>query len=167
MAVNLLPAYSKVTWQGQTFNRRTLAALKWAQARAGIAFLIAQGSYNGSVGASAGTHDGGGAVDVRVFTQVLGHERKLTDGEIRTVVRALKDAGFCAWHRGDNWDGAGGGEHIHGILRGDVEMSPGAASQVPSFDARRNGLRNNAPDATYRPSPRVRFNYLLNRPRPV
>jgi hypothetical protein len=123
--------------------------------RTGIDFTLAQGSYNaGGVSASAGTHDGGGVVDVRVSD--------LTVNEREIVLRALKNAGFAAWYRKpvvNLW-----GPHIHAVLRGDKELAGGAAAQVLSFDANRDGLKGQAWDATYRPSPRVQFNYRLGKP---
>lgn len=154
MAVGLLPAYGRVIYKGVKVNRRTKAALEWVRKRTGINFSLAQGSYNVGVAASAGTHDGGGVVDVRVTD--------LTAGEIDIVLRALKDAGFAAWYRpavSGLW-----GPHIHAVLRGDKEMAPGAAAQVVSYDAKRSGLKGNAWDATYRPSPRVQFSYRLGKP---
>lgn len=151
----LLPAYGRVPFRGFNFNRRTVAMLRWAEKRSGVAISIAQGSYNaGGVSASGGTHDGGGAVDIRC--------RHLTSTQRKRLVVALKDAGFAAWHRPavtGVW-----GEHIHAIAIGDRDLSRQAASQVISYDAGRDGLRGNRVDSSYRPAPRVRFSYLLGKP---
>jgi hypothetical protein len=144
--------YGRVGWRGVTLNRRTVDALRWVEKRS-FPLLPAQGSYNKGVGASAGTHDGGGAIDLRV--------RQYTTDQRITVVRALKDAGFAAWYRAEVpglW-----GPHIHALLIGDREMAAGARAQVLAFDAGRDGLRGNRPDPTYRPA-RKRWAYTLGRP---
>ena len=106
---------------------------------------ITQGSYNpGGVGASAGTHDGGGAVDVDL-SQRCGKK-------IRTVVRAMRIVGFAAWHRPyirGLWN-----EHIHGIAISDPDLSSGAADQVWDFYIHRDGLASHAKDT----GPQVGFN---------
>jgi hypothetical protein len=155
VAPSLRPPYQRIRYKGVTLNRRTVSALEWAAKRAGVDLLLAQGSYTGgAVAASGTTHNGGGAVDVRVVN--------LTTAERVQVVRAMKDAGFAVWHRAavpGLW-----GEHIHGILIADSEMSSGAMAQVMSYDAGRDGLRGNRADNTYRPSPRVRWSHLQGRP---
>ena len=53
------------TYGGKRVNTRTRLMLAAADARVPFAIRLTQGSYNpGGVGASAGTHDGGGVVDV-------------------------------------------------------------------------------------------------------
>jgi hypothetical protein len=125
-------------------NKRTAAALDVVHERLGYELTIAQGSYHKTTTASAGTHDGGGAVDLAPF-------------EADKKVHAMRAVGFAAWHRlpsqGD-WP-----EHVHGILRGDQEMSPQAAAQIVSFDDHRNGLANNDVDNTWHPDPKVTFDY--------
>lgn len=145
----------KVTFRGHTFDARTIAMIRWAEKRAGFTFTIAQGSYNtGGVAASAGTHDGGGAVDFSV--------RSLDKAQVLALLRALKDAGFAAWHR----DARAGvwGEHVHAIAIGCKDLAPIAARQVRSFDDKRDGLASNGPDNSYRPIPQVQFSLPLNRP---
>ena len=146
--------YGRVGWRGVTLNRRTIDALQWVEKRAKVPLSPAQGSYNRGVGASAGTHDGGGAIDLRVGAY--------SEAQRIAVVRALKDAGFAAWYRAavpGLW-----GAHIHALLIGDKEMAAGARSQVLSYDAGRDGLRGNRPDPTYRPKPRKQWSYTLGRP---
>ena len=145
--------YGRVGWRGVTLNRRTIDALRWVEKRS-FPLSPAQGSYNRGVSASGGTHDGGGAIDLRVG----GYS---TDQRI-AVVRALKDAGFAAWYR-ESVPGLWGA-HIHALLIGDKEMAAGARSQVVSYDAGRDGLAGNRVDATYRPKPRKRWAYTLGRP---
>lgn len=150
----------RVYWRGKKLNRRTIAAIKWAEKNDGVAktYVISQGSYNGGrVAASGSTHDGGGAVDIS--------DSNLTKEERIKVVRALKNAGFAVWFRPDVeglW-----GSHIHAILKNDPELSSGAKSQVVSFMAGRDGLRGNRVDDTYRPDPPVRFSYSQQKPVPA
>jgi hypothetical protein len=106
-----------------------------------------------SVSASAGTHDGGGAVDIRTVG--------LTSGQRVKLVHALKDAGMAAWYR---TPAQGFSPHIHALAIGDREMASGARAQVSSFDRGRDGLRHDRVDKTYRPSPRKRFSYAKRRP---
>lgn len=151
----VLNPYYRTYWRGYLLNRRTIAMLKWVEKRTGLRLELAQGSYNaGGVSASGGTHDRGGAVDLRT--------RQYTDQERRLVLRALKDAGFAAWYRPEVpglW-----GPHIHAIAIKDKELSGQAAAQVLSYDAGRDGLRGNREDNTYRPNPRVKWSYLLGKP---
>lgn len=141
---------------GCSMDKRSIAAIEWAEEKAGFKFLFAQGSYNSDVQASAGTHDGGGVIDFKT--------RHLTKAQRRKMIVWLKRAGFCIWFRPDNWDGKGGGQHAHGVLRGHRNLAYGAEQQVLAFDARRDGLKSNRVDLTYRPNPKVRFNYVRNEP---
>ena len=152
----LLPARGRVVYKGVTVNRRTRAALKWAEKRAGISPPLSQGSYRPRTPYSGSTHMGGGAVDISI--------RSLTDDQRIAFVHALKDAGFAAWWRRPGWDGKNGAEHIHAVLIDDPELSAGAAWQTVGYDAKRDGLTGNKPDNTYRPKPAVRWNYTLGRP---
>jgi hypothetical protein len=146
MASRNADAYDRVEYKGYTFNRRTVAALETAQAKLkdDPDWTVYQGSYNTGVSASAGTHDGGGAVDLSPYNW----EKR---------VRALRAVGFAAWHRPalpGVW-----GEHIHAILVGDREMSSGANAQVVDYLNFRNGLADHAVDNTWHPNPPVKFDY--------
>lgn len=157
----LSPASARTTWQGYTFTRRTARALTWVQARANVGVLqVAQGGFNkGGVSQSSGTHDLD-AVDLRT--------KHLTPHQKTSLLRKMRQAGFAAWLRPVNWDGANGGEHLHAIPAGyPKDVSGGAASQVLAYDAGRDGLRSNRMDVyPYRPIPRVRFSWLQNKPVP-
>lgn len=139
-------AMRRVIVQGHTLNRRTRNMLRMAERRLGFGLHIYQGSYNGTrVSASAGTHAGGGAVDVAAYKKP--HE----------VVRVLREVGFAAWHRLPSqgpWI-----EHIHAIAIGDAELSPSARRQVQAYYDGRNGLANNGRDdgPRLRPIPRWRI----------
>lgn len=133
----------RTTVDGKTVNQRTADMLAMWQFNSLRDFYVVQGSYNaGGVSASAGTHDGGGAVDLSVYG--LG-----TTADKKWHVKQGRLAGFAAWYRPTlpgEWN-----EHIHAIAIGDGEMSSGAASQVRDYYAGRNGLASHAAD----PDPRV------------
>lgn len=95
-----------------------------------------QGSYSGGVGASAGTHDGGGAIDL-AGESLTSSQR----GETETVGRMV---GWAMWVRSPsqgNWPW-----HIHGIAVACGDLSSSAAGQVDDYMAGRNGLASGAPD---------------------
>lgn len=117
---------------GHTTNRRTARMLAEAE-RIGGPLRITQGSYNNSVGASAGTHDGGGVLDLSV--------RGLTMTQINRRVRALRRVGFAAWYRPALprvW-----GPHIHAVAVGTNDLAPAAARQVAALRRGRDGLAGN------------------------
>lgn len=126
---------AKVTWRGYTFDSRTVEMLKRAEKISGIYFRPTQGSYSrGSL--SAGTHSGGGAVDLSV--------RGLTYAQCEKVVKALRQVGFAAWHRSraeGPW-----AAHIHGIAIGGPSLPPVAQRQVLAYKNGRNGLASNRRD---------------------
>lgn len=133
-------AYEVITWRGYRFDKMTVAAIQDVEDRLGFALHVEQGSYNaGGVSASAGTHDGGGAVDVAPTAHPA------------TVVKAMRSVGFAAWHRLPSqgpW-----GEHIHAVLIGNAKLSPAAARQVDAYERGDNGLASNLHDPSWRPSP--------------
>jgi hypothetical protein len=127
----------KTTYHGQTVNTRTKAMLVEVERKLSLDFTIEQGSYNpGGDPTSAGTHDGGGVVDLSVAGM---------SGTQRTkVVRTLREVGFAAWLRtpsqGD-WD-----YHIHAVALADTDQSPPAQHQSGDYYLGKNGLANGAPD---------------------
>lgn len=125
-------------------NRRTRAMLSAAEDKLGYPLTIVQGSYHKGTSQSAGTHDGGGVVDLLAYQA----DRK---------VRALRAVGFAAWHRtpdqGD-WP-----EHVHAVALGDQEMSDAAREQVTDYRNGRNGLASHAPDPVAKPNPVPVFNF--------
>lgn len=131
--------YAKTTHGDKTVDVITKAALRAAEKKLGYELTIVQGSYNEGVSASAGTHDGGGVVDLAPYD----HARK---------VRVLRDLGFAAWYRPaikGLW-----GPHIHAVLIGNARLAPSAARQVLAYRAGRDGLAANRPDPNpYRPNP--------------
>jgi hypothetical protein len=131
-------AYEIVTYHGHRFDRMTVQALQEMERRLGYELSIAQGSYNHGVGASAGTHDGGGAVD-------------LAPADAAHKVRVGREVGFAMWERQPIpglWP-----HHVHGILLGNQKVSPAAFRQTIAYRNRRDGLAGNRMDNTYHPSP--------------
>ncbi|QFU89232.1 peptidoglycan-binding protein [Amycolatopsis sp. YIM 10] len=125
---------AKVTYRGALMNARTKAMLVEAEGRLGRSLVVTQGSYNpGGDPTSAGTHDGGGVLDISVsgVTPV-------------NVVRELRTVGFAAWYRtpaqGD-WEA-----HIHAVALADPDLSPPAQHQGGDYYLGRNGLANRGPD---------------------
>lgn len=140
-------AFERVNYRGRLMDRKTQAFLQAMEQRLGYDLTVVQGSYNaGGVSASAGTHDGGGVVD-------------LVSWDAKRKVRVARELGAFAWFRPDLpgvW-----GEHIHLGIRGHGRLSPAAKAQQAGFDANpaRNGLANNAVDRTWHPAPAVTFRY--------
>lgn len=128
-----------VTFRGVKLDPSTVTKLLLAEALVGFTLSFPQGSYNaGGVAASAGTHDGGGAVDV--------HCNTYTTAAKVTLVHYLRAVGFAAWHRPLNWDGAGGSEHVHCEEIGNPNLSSGAAAQIVQWNAHENGLADHGAD---------------------
>ncbi|MGO5554479.1 hypothetical protein, partial [Segatella copri] len=94
--------------------------------------LITQGAYSTSVSASAGTHAGGGVIDVRY---------SLTDTDAKR--RAWAAGAAIAFPRTrilGLWP-----SHGHVVWRGCPHLAASAARQVTSYLDGRNGLKSNAP----------------------
>jgi hypothetical protein len=151
--------YARTTLQGKAADNRTAAAFHWVNAHfskaTGKSLVIVQGCYNGTaVKASAGTHAGGGVIDVSV--------RGLTRAQRRAAVRWLRRGGWDAWYRPTApgvWT-----EHIHAVLDGHRNASPGAQQQMQAYRAGRDGLVSNAVDKAWRPKHRRVFSYRRNKP---
>jgi hypothetical protein len=130
---------SHTSFSGRTVNQRTRAMLAEAQSILGHDVVLSQGSYNaGGVDASAGTHDGGGAVDVSVSD--LGTTQRWE------IVKAMRTVGFAAWLRTPDqgpWP-----YHIHAIAIGDTDLSIAARNQVADYYVDKNGLASHAADNT-------------------
>ncbi|WP_024874087.1 peptidoglycan-binding domain-containing protein [Saccharomonospora piscinae] len=135
--VRKLSPGARTTHQGFPFNTRTVAMLDEAQRLAGVPFVVEQGSYSpGNDPTSAGTHDGGGAVDLDA--------EALTNVQRTDALIGLRQVGFAAWLRSPsqgNWPW-----HIHAIAANDTDLSTPAQNQVGMYYLGRNGLANNGPD---------------------
>jgi len=122
---------------GVVVNARTEAMLTAAEHALGRTLALDQGSYNpGGDPTSAGTHDGGGVVDVSV--------KGMTAAYRVTVARALRRVGFAAWVRtpsqGD-WP-----YHIHAVAISDTDLSSQAQHQVGDYYLGLDGLADHGPD---------------------
>lgn len=127
--------YTRTTYGGRTVNERTKVMLQAAAKQFGGPFTLTQGSYNRGVSASAGTHDGGGVVDISVGS--------MTAARRSEAVQCLRKAGFAAWLR---TPAQGFAYHIHACAINDREMAQSAKNQVQSYFNGRNGLANNGAD---------------------
>lgn len=127
------------TFSSRTVNQRTRDMLVEAESLLGRAIDLSQGSYNaGGVEASAGTHDGGGAVDLSVTD--------LSTTQRWETVKALRTVGFAAWLRSPDqgpWP-----YHIHAIAIGDTDLAIAARDQVADYYLGKNGLASHAADNT-------------------
>jgi hypothetical protein len=130
--------YHRVMFCGKRFNCRTVEMMKRAEfimqhkyGHKDFQFSLSQGSYNpNGVSQSAGTHDGGGAADIRTSMY--------SSHTVDDMVRSLREAGFAAWSRGRGHDSFD--PHIHALAIGDRELSSAARSQVREYLAGGDGL---------------------------
>ncbi|MGC4759030.1 peptidoglycan-binding domain-containing protein [Micromonospora trifolii] len=134
---NTIGPGAKVPRDGYVVNTRTRAMLAEAQRLLGYPLVLDQGSYNpGGDPTSAGTHDGGGVVDIAVTG--------MTAAKRTAVARALRQVGFAAWVRNPNqgdWPW-----HIHATAINDTDLSSQAQHQVGDYHLGMNGLANQGPD---------------------
>jgi hypothetical protein len=130
---------SHTTFTGRTVNQRTRDMLVEADSLLAFDIVLSQGSYNaGGVDASAGTHDGGGCVDISVSD--------LSTTQRLQTVKALRTVGFAAWLRSPDegpWP-----YHIHAVAIGDTDVSIAARNQVADYYVGKNGLASHAADST-------------------
>ena len=128
---------ARVPRDGYVVDARTQAMLTEAERLLGRTLVLEQGSYNpGGDPTSAGTHDGGGVVDISVTG--------MTSADRTAVARALRRIGFAAWVRdpsqGD-WPW-----HIHAAAISDTDLSSEAQHQIGDYYLGMNGLANHGPD---------------------
>ena len=130
-------------------NTRTRLMLAAADASVPWQIVVSQGSYckfqRYCAEASGGTHDGGGALDIRV--------NGLTSTQRWRTVRALRAAGFAAWLRTPGQCGGCWPYHIHAIAIGDTDLWQRNGKytnrdQVADYFVGRNGLAGHARDNT-------------------
>ncbi|MDG4752583.1 peptidoglycan-binding domain-containing protein [Micromonospora sp. WMMD718] len=127
---------SVVTLRGVLVNTRTRSMLFEAERLLGRQLGITQGSYNTGVGTSAGTHDGGGALDLSVSG--------LSSATRTDALRRLRTVGFAAWLRTP--DQGDWGYHVHAVALADTDQSTGAQNQAGDYYLGRNGLANRGAD---------------------
>jgi len=131
-------------------NTRTRLMLTAADAMVPWTLVVVQGSYcplekSGCATASAGTHDGGGSIDVRA--------KGLTSTQRWRTVQALRRVGFAAWLRTPSQCGGCWSTHIHAVAVGDPDMWQRDGKytnrdQVADYFVGRNGLAGHARDNT-------------------
>lgn len=125
------------SYGGKRVNTRTADMLRAADAMLSWSITLTQGSYSPGNPDSAGTHDGGGVVDISVSG--------LSTTQRWQFVKALRTVGFAAWLRTPS---DGFPYHIHANAISDPDMSRVARDQVNDYYFGRNGLANNAADNT-------------------
>jgi peptidoglycan hydrolase-like protein with peptidoglycan-binding domain len=135
--VRLLSPGSRTSYHNATMNTRTKDMLVEAEHILARQLVVTQGSYNpGGDPTSAGTHDGGGALDISVSG--------MTSTTRTNVARVLRQVGFAAWVRTPaqgNWP-----YHIHAIALSDTDQSIPAQHQAGDYYLGLNGLANRGPD---------------------
>lgn len=161
LPARLIPTYRKVPFRGVTLDARTASALEWAETRylrkaprKRVPWRLGQGSYSFS-DKSAGTHAGGGSLDI-MFAGLNAKQRRAT-------VKWLRRAGFAAWAR----EGAAWGQnndHAHAVLLGHRTASPQAKAQMAAFENHRDGLAGDNWDSTWRPKKSRRWSHRRNAP---
>lgn len=135
------------TRNGKTLENRIWSLLadarRAAKIPAGSAYVV-QGSWSGSVRASAGTHSGNGAFDLSV--------RGLTRTQMLRLISELRKRNVAAWLRSPEfgWNQPNN-IHIHGIVRDQPGLSYGARSQSFAYSLGRNGLASRRKDPHPRP----------------
>jgi peptidoglycan hydrolase-like protein with peptidoglycan-binding domain len=126
------------TYGGRRVNTRTRNMLAAADAMLSWSLVLSQGSYTSANPSSAGTHDGGGVVDISVTS--------MTTTQRWETIRALRTVGFAAWLRNPSqgdWP-----YHIHAAAVSDPDLAQAARNQIHDYYFGRNGLANHAADDT-------------------
>ncbi|GAA3535368.1 peptidoglycan-binding protein [Nonomuraea rosea] len=134
---NAIAPGARVSTGGFVVSTRTRNMLAEAKRLLGRDLKLDQGSYNpGGDPTSAGTHDGGGVVDISV--------KGMSSANRTAAVRALRLVGFAAWLRNpqqDDWPW-----HIHAAAISDTDLSGQAQHQIGDYYLGRNGLAGRGPD---------------------
>jgi peptidoglycan hydrolase-like protein with peptidoglycan-binding domain len=125
------------SYGGRQVNTRTADMLRAADATLSWSLTLTQGSYTSANSGSAGTHDGGGVVDIGVSS--------MTTTQRWQTVRALRTVGFAAWLRTPE---QGFAYHIHAAAVSDPDMAPAARDQIHDYYFGRNGLASHGADNT-------------------
>lgn len=117
--------------------------------RLGFTPTIVQGAWmvkaGGGAAASAGYHDGGGCLDLRVWD--------LDPTQQERAIRVLRKMGAAAWRR-DKHHGRMD-PHIHLVLGSDWDLARGASQQWNDYIAGYDGLTLHGRDYHWRPDPLV------------
>ena len=131
-------------------NTRTSLMLAAADRTLPWTLKVTQGSYcvlqkSGCAKASAGTHDGGGSIDLKASS--------LSKTQRWRTVQALRRVGFAAWLRVPSQCGGCWSTHIHAVAIGDTDIwqknkKYTNRDQVGDYFVGRNGLANHKRDNT-------------------
>ena len=115
----------------------------------GFTPVVTQGAFmaqaGGGAAASAGYHDLGGCLDLRVWDR--------TTAERQFMVRQARRMGAGAWIRDQKHGGMD--PHLHLVLGADDPLSIGAASQWQAYLRGEDGLAGGGHDYHWRPVPLV------------
>jgi hypothetical protein len=140
----------KDTYGAKRVNTRTKLMLASADLTVPWTIQVSQGSYcslekRGCAAASGGTHDGGGAIDLKVTG--------LSTTQRWRTVQALRSVGFAAWLRSPGQCGGCWPYHIHAVAIGDTDLwqkngKYGNRDQVADYFVGRNGLSGHGRDNT-------------------
>lgn len=125
------------SYGGRTTNTRTKKMLAAADRKLSWSISLTQGSYTSSNPGSAGTHDGGGVVDISV--------NSMSTTQRWQTVKALRTVGFAAWLRTPD---QGFDYHIHAAAVSDPDLSASAQPQIHDYYFGKNGLASHAGDNT-------------------
>jgi len=148
-----MPAYQRVGTDssGRPILMTRFMATWWEGIVAELGFepTIIQGAWmkyaGGGATESAGYHDGGGCLDVRVWD--------LTTTQQQAVIHATRWGGAGSWLRDKKHGGMD--PHIHMVLGSDQGLSSGAAWQWLNYIHGGDGLSSGGRDYHPRPKPLV------------
>ncbi|ADD45523.1 peptidoglycan-binding protein [Stackebrandtia nassauensis] len=125
------------SYGGKRVNSRTKSMLAAADSKLSWSIKLTQGSYTSANPGSAGTHDGGGVVDISVSG--------LSSTQRWQMVKALRTVGFAAWLRTPD---QGFAYHIHAVAVADPDLASAAQPQVHDYYYGKNGLASHGADNT-------------------
>jgi len=137
------------SYSNKRMNTRTKLMLTAADATVPWRIQVSQGSYckwdKYCAEASGGTHDCGGALDIRVSG--------MTSTQRWRTVQALRAAGFAAWLRTPSQCGGCWSYHIHAIAIADTDLWQRNGrytnrDQIADYYVGRNGLASHGLDNT-------------------
>ena len=125
--------HTVVQRDGKWLDQRTADFYDVLNKRMPGGVTIIQGSFNKSVDASAGTHDGPGALDLKPALAAYRNE-----AGYRKLERLAREQGGAAWFR--PWTN---NFHVHVIVIGTKGLPTIAAKQIDAYLAGRDGLVSN------------------------
>jgi len=121
---------------GKKLDERSAAMFDELQRLVGLDLRVVQGSYSDGVGTSAGTHDGGGAIDF--------DDTGMDKATIDKIVYQGRRVGWALYWRPTlpgKW-----GSHFHGIALGCPDASSAAKAQMAEYLIGGDGLKGTYPD---------------------